>query len=235
MDALELAARYSFMPNRLRYCGPEDADKLLFDYVITKKGRENVKDVLNRFEALSLYLNLIAGKNNLVKFDKNVIEAYWIGNSLLDAVLPEDIRQMILNDFTKKGLPKSIAQKLSKNLPDSVTAHHSFHVMHIHSITGKLKFTFSNIDKCRISSGTVRKIMENKLAIEYEPVEIQEKISIGKPVTKEISYDKKFLGTIKIGDTVAVHWDYAVQKITGKQKKNLEKYTQQNLSAINSL
>jgi hypothetical protein len=235
MDALELAARYSFMPNRLRYCGPEDADMLLFDYVITKKEKAKVREILDRFEALSLYLGLIAAKNGLDKFDKKVIEAYWIGNDLLDAVKPEDIRQMILTDFIKKGLPKSMAQKLSKNLPAAITAHHSFHVMHIHSITGKLKFTFSNIDKCRISSGTVTKIMEDKLAVEYEPVEMHEKMAIGKPVIREINYDKKFLGKIKIGDTVAIHWGYAVQKISGRQKQRLQKYTLQNLDAINSL
>jgi len=235
MDALELAARYSFMPNKLRYCGPEDADKILFQYVIDKKDKETVERVLKQFEAFSLYLNLIAKKNKKSIFDKDVIEAYWIGNSLLEKVKKEDIKKLITEDFTKKGLPHSIAKKLAKNIPNNSTPHHSFHVMHIHSVTGKIKFMFSNIDKCRISWGKVKDINKNSLLIEYSPIEIKDKLILGKEIDTKVQYDKEFLRNIKINDFVAVHWNYAVDKLTKTQKQNLEKYTIRNINAINSL
>ena len=235
MDPIELAARYSFMPNKLKYCGPEDADKILFKYVIDKKNKKDVKAILEKFEALSLYLKLIGRKNKKSMFDKDVIEAYWIGNSLLENIKEHDIRNLILNDFTKKGLPKSVAKELAQNIPKNVTPHHSFHVMHIHSVTGKLKFMFSNIDKCRISWGKVIKISSNSLIIKYIPIIIRDKLLLGKPTKKEVRYNKDFLGKINVNDYVTVHWDYAVQRINEEQKNNLEKYTNRNIEAINRI
>jgi hypothetical protein len=234
MDALELACRYSFMPNKLKYCGPEDADKILYDYVLTKKNKSLVKKLLSKFEAFSLYLNLIAKKNNIDMWDPKVIEAYWIGNKLLDNVSKEDIRDLILNQFTTKGLPESVALSLSKNVPKECTPHHSFHVMHIHSVSGKIKFMYGNIDKCRISWGKVTKIGD-ELEVEYLPLVAGEKITLGDLKTKKVKFNKDFLGYLKEGDFVAMHWDYAVHKLSKEQKENLENYTMRNILAINSL
>jgi hypothetical protein len=234
MDATELASRFSFMPNKLKYCGPDGADRILYDHVLTKRNKAEARKLLMRFEALSLYLRLIAKKNNLDVWDAKVIEAYWIGNQLLDKVNKPDIKELITKEFTKKGLPESVALRLSNNVPKECTPHHSFHVMHIHSVSGKVKFMYGNIDKCRISWGEIKKIADN-LEVEYMPIIAAEKITLGNLHTKKVKFDKDFIGPVKEGDFVAMHWDYAVCKLNKEQKQNLENYTMRNILAINSL
>ena len=235
MENYKLAAKYSFMPNRLKYCGPDDADQILHDFVIDGSNFEIVKDIFNEFEALKLYLDLIAEKNNKKPFDKKVIEAYWIGNSLIENIKKDEIKSLILNEFTKKGLPKSSAQKLAQSVPNNALPHHSFHVFHIHSITGKLLATSGNMDKCRITAGKVKEIKEKSLIVEYQPIVADKKIRLGALKEKEIEFNSKFIPNLKVNDYVSMHWDFAVEKLTKKQIENLEKYTKKNIDAMNSL
>lgn len=235
MEDYKLAAKYSFMPNRLKYCGPEDSDQVLHDFVVDGKNLGIVKDVLNQFHALKIYLNLISKRNDKNIFDREVLESYWIGNKLIENIKKEEIKDLILNEFTKKGLPQSSAQQLAQNVPERALPHHSFHVFHIHSISGKLLATANNMDKCRISSGKVKEIKDGTAVVQYKPIAVDEKLSFGKETEKEIIYNKNFIPYLKNGDFVAVHWDFAVEKLTPEQVKNLEKYTKINMDAMNTL
>ncbi len=235
MDSIELAARYSFMPNKLKYCGPEDTDQILFDYVKGKADKRVVKQILEQFDALKLYLNLIAKHNNKDVFDKEVIESYWLGNKLLDRVPYEEIKNLILNEFTKAGMPKSVALDLANRVPKDAVPHHSFHVFHIHSMTKKIAPTLTNIDKCRISWGKVRHISKDKLIVAYTPIEVKDKIRLGEPREIEVSYYKEFLPNLKVDDYISMHWNLAIQILDEKQVDNLKKYTEKNIDAMNSL
>lgn len=236
MENYKLAAKYSFMPNRLKYCGPEDSDQILHDFVAEGSNFEAVKDILEQFYALRLYLGLIAKNNRCSPFDKKVIEAYWIGNELVENVKKEEIKNLILRDFTKKGLPKSSAEQLAETVPANALPHHSFHVFHIHSISGKILPTVGNLDKCRISTGKVKEIKDGKLVVEYKPVILEDnKLNYGKITEKEVQFNKKFSPGLKKGDFVSLHWDFAVEKLTKEQVANLEKYTKRNMDAMNSL
>lgn len=236
MDAIELAARYSLMPNRLKYCGPEGADEVFFDFIATKQGKDEVISLLNKFKAVKLYLDLIAKNNSKNPLDKEVIEAYWIGNELLDNVPSSSIKNMILTDFIKEGLPRSVAEELAARTPEGITPHHSFHVLHVNFLTKKVEPNIINLDKCRISWGTVKKVDEDKktLIVEYTPVvSRQNKTYLGKPAKKEIYYHAEFLDNLKEGDVVSVHWDMAVEKLDQKRLANLEKYTLKNIEVMN--
>lgn len=243
MKAIELAAKYSLIPNRLKYCGPDDADKVFFDFIVTKKNGNKVKELLKDFKALSLYLELIARKNKKNTFDKNVVEAYWIGNSLLDNVSNKDIKNLILNDFTKEGLPKSVAQELAARTPEGITPHHSFHVLHVNFLTKKVNPTFANLDKCRISWGKVIDIMEKELLVEYAPIIAEKskergnkgKIKLGAAKTKKINYHKEFFDSIRKGDMISIHWNMAIEKLDQERLNNLKKYTLKNISIMNSV
>lgn len=235
MDSLNLAARYSFMPNKLKYCGPEDTDQILFDYVKGNANKRVVKQILEQFDALQLYLNLIAKYSNKGVFDKEVIEAYWLGNKLLDKVPSEEIKNLILNDFTKAGMPQSVAVDLASKVPKDALPHHSFHVFHIHSMTKKISPTLTNIDKCRISWGKVRHIGKDKLIVAHTPIEVKGKIKLGKAKEIEVNYHKEFLPNLKVDDYISMHWNLAIQILDEKQVESLEKYTEKNIKAMNSL
>src|SRR6185369_12514579 len=89
--------RYAFMPNRLRYCGGDD-NRTLFEYGIENAIDGGLDPLLRRFTGALPYLQLIARASGLADpFDPRVVEAYWIGNQLLDNVevrqLYEDLRE----------------------------------------------------------------------------------------------------------------------------------------------
>ena len=71
------------MPNRLGYCGGDD-NRALYDYVVASAVDGGLTELLGRFSGAMPYLRLIARSiGSRDPFDPRVVEAYWIGNDLL--------------------------------------------------------------------------------------------------------------------------------------------------------
>jgi len=162
MSGPKIAALYGLIPNQLGFCGPQQ--NLLRKFIAGKLMIPEIVPVLEKFEAAYAYYELIAKKNKIKTgpLNKRVIEAYWIGNELLDKVTADDLRQMIIDKFTKPGLlSKEKAAALAKQIPDSAKPHHSFHVLILGSITGRVNFTGDTKlkDICRIGWGRVTRIV----------------------------------------------------------------------------
>src|SRR5215210_5348134 len=82
---------YAFMPNRLQYCGGDD-NRTLLDYGTAHFVDGGLTTLLRRFTGALPYLQLIARVNHIADpFDSRVVEAYWIGNALLEQV---EVRQL---------------------------------------------------------------------------------------------------------------------------------------------
>ena len=68
------------------YCGPERQNDIL-GYVENSAVDIGLAEILNHFDTLYQYLLLVAHQNNIADpFDQRVVEAYWLGNSLLGNV-----------------------------------------------------------------------------------------------------------------------------------------------------
>jgi len=79
-------ARYAYGPNRLGYCGPDAADELLGEAAEGGDLRR-IRELAAGFEGAWPYLELIALSNGITDpLDDRVVEAYWLGSDLLDAV-----------------------------------------------------------------------------------------------------------------------------------------------------
>src|SRR6266849_9976169 len=86
LDGPQIFARYAFMPNRLTYCGGDD-HRALFDYCVAGVTDAGLRDLLRKFTGAMPYLRLIAECNAILDpFDARVVEAYWLGNELLQVV-----------------------------------------------------------------------------------------------------------------------------------------------------
>lgn len=236
MNGIELCCRYAYQPTRLRYCGPWESSSAFEDVIINNKNYEKASSLLKKFEALYPYLELIAYKNKKQPFDYDVIEAYWIGNSLLDNFKKKDLVQLI-NKLSNRGLPRSYADNLLKTLPNALP-HHSFHVLFVGvgKVTSNVETNIKNMDKCLIHPAKIVGIGKNALTVRYSPVDIENnKFHIGKETIGIVNYDKRFLDNLDINDHISTHWEFTCHKLNKKQLKNLEKYTQFNINAINSI
>jgi hydrogenase maturation factor len=234
-EALTRASKYSFITNKLGYCGKEGSFSLLQDFIDAPSAEKEaaVKTALESFFGLHSYLKLIARCNNLEPFDERVIEAYWIGNRLLERVSLEALRETILSGLVQSGLPKQIAEKKASQLSPLMQPHHSFHVLHINFITKKLAPLVKNLSDCLIQWAEVKAVEEKKFLV--KGIELLEEGCELKLKEREKRIGKGFALSAEKGDFVSVHWNSAIEILDEEQLKNLKKFTLKNLLAANSI
>lgn len=242
---LLLCAKYSVAPNYFGYCGP-DENKSLVDHLKENLGDKEVRSILSEFETLYLNLTLIAKENKIADvFDKQVVEAYWVGNQLLQNVSSRDYAHLLDEKFNlKKKLGPKILGKLSyKMQTHKIYPHHSFHVFNIFKRTGHdpSLHTLNTMDECRIGWGKIvegRKLKVESLNVITRPLVTRaSKLSFGKEIIKNLTLSykgKTFLKNLKVGDWVSFHWGHVCDILTQNQVKNLEFYTQKAIDFYNS-
>src|SRR5215213_10622161 len=145
---------YAFMPNRLQYCGGDD-NRTLLEYGTAQVVDGGLTPLLRRFTGALPYLQLIARANGIADpFDSRVVDAYWIGNSLLDHVEVRQLYDSLLERFGKQLQGRTRDLVLGK-APAGARPHHSFHVLDVHSRVGELGHTLATLERCRVSWGRV--------------------------------------------------------------------------------
>lgn len=224
---LVLAARYGYITNSLGYCGPAGTGRLLHDFVCRKGDPARARAAISGFEALYPYLQLIAARHGLDPLDERVVRAHFTGSPLLAGSWQEELAGLIKDTFSKRGLPQRLADNLASRVPAGAKPHHSFHVLFIHTITGRVPATRATENSCLISpakylgGGMVSRRLIGKDG------------RFGLPKRRKARIDKDFLGRVpKRGEWLALHWDFAAEIITARQAGTLRKYTERNLAEV---
>ncbi len=236
LAGLARACRYSFATNRLNYCGPENAFQDFKSFVDrpSASAAPRIRRLLLGFTGLNLYLDLLASANGLDRFDEQVIEAYWLGNALLDRVPFEGFRRALSTGLVAAGLPLSIVEaKVSRLLP-SFNAHHSFHVLYVNFITPKVEKILANLDRCLPLAGEVVKVQGASVEVE-SPRLAEDGHALALVGGHRRALDNPFGVSVGPGDLVSLHWGTLVEPVSEKQAKALERYTRANLETVNSL
>jgi hypothetical protein len=248
MDGAILAARHSFMPNRLGYCGP-DENEVLLDACVNNRATEPLIAALKGFQAAFPYLKFIAQSLGIDDpFDYRVVEAYWIGNDTLQRIPPDGFYNH-LRERLKAKFPKEQVKKLFEAKPYAPFPHHALHVFNAFSTMGTVPDLFANatgpddkvgsmMDKCRVSWGKILRTDEKgNLIVEYEPVERHNrKLSLGQPTTTKVACEaegRSFVNGAKPGDWISFHWGFACTTLTPLQVANLRKYTSADMALAN--
>lgn len=240
LDGIISCTRYAFMPNRLKYCGP-DKNRDLFEYGAREIVDGGLSEILAEFQTLYPYLNFIALSNKIADpFDRRVVEAYWIGNSFLENVkTPKFYDHLLCGQGLKKRIDRKSLEYLIGKIPLGARPHHSFHVLNVFTRTGHaaVVHTVETMDKCRISWGRIKAIKKEKLVVSSRPLKMENKKIILAPerdaeVLREFN-DKTFVENPRIGDWVSIHWDWVCEILSPRQVKNLEYYTNQSLKLAN--
>ena len=235
MQGVQLAARFSIATNRLKYCGPADAEPALFRTIVEGQALEASRTSLLRFEALEPYLTAIAAKHGLDPLDHEVVEAYWIGNELLDDFTREDFRG-ILDTLAHRGLPRSMAETFAAHLPQHPLPHHTFHVsfVGVGNVTGHVKTTLPNMEACRPAWARVLRVAKGTLDVDKPTLAYARgRLGIGPPVRETLAYDPRMLPRVRKGDHVAVHWNWPAVVLRNGQLASLKTYTDRSLDAAN--
>ncbi|MCI4372042.1 MAG: DUF6390 family protein [Thermoplasmata archaeon] len=235
MNGVQLGARFSLATNRLQYCGPADAEPLLYRAITSDSGHAEAARALSAFEALMPYLELISAKHGRTPFDTEVVEAYWIGNPLLDSFERADFVHL-LEALTQRGLPRSMAQRLAERLPSHPLPHHVFHVafVGVGNVTGHVPTTLANMEACRPAWAEVVYPGEGVLQVRGPTLALEDgSIVWGPSVEREVRYDPNVLPGIRAGDLVAIHWGWPALQLTPTQRSSLEHYSRRSLEQAN--
>jgi hypothetical protein len=248
MNGAILAARHSFMPNRLGYCGP-DENEVLLDACLSNKPSDELISALEGFQAAYPYLRFIAQSQGFGDpFDYRAVEAYWIGNDTLQRIAPNEFYDHLRQRFEKK-FPKEHVKKLFDTKAFAAFPHHALHVFNAFSSMKSSPEALVNpsgeadekvarlMDKCRISWGRVLGVENGTLKVEYEPV-LKENgnLLLGKPIKTDVVAEvqgRSFVGEAKPDDWVSFHWGFACAILTPLQVSNLRKYTLSDMALAN--
>jgi len=240
MEGILRCSRYAFGPNRLHYCGP-DANSEIRSYIEEGVADPGLEKLMSQFRTMFPYLRHIAEANGIHNpFDTRVVEAYWIGNDLLENIGEQKFYRHLIEDHeVKKKVSAKSFSYMTEGIGKGAVPHHSFHVFEIWRYTGdheKGEMLFQ-MDECRVSWGTVTAVNGPAITVQSEPLlYAQGKLFLGTPTEKKLArrleaeYD---IEQIKPGDIVSIHWSVPCEVITERQAAMLRKYTLRHIALTN--
>ena len=230
--------RYAYPPNALGYCGPDS----FRDYAEAGVVDQGLVKQVQAFSGAWPYLELIAAGCGISDpLDQRVVEAYWVGNDLLDRVALGQLGDSMAERFRKQVGNKF--QFLAEGVLAGGVPHHSFHVFGVYPWVGLLgndrmtKHALTVLDRCRVRWGKVIAAHGDQTTVESRPLGWDGRLlSLGEPATEtaRLALDGTMLaGDIGPGDWVALHWDWACDKLTDRQLRALRTYTMRHLDMVN--
>lgn len=234
-------ARYAFMTYELKLCTPKSNQDFFAYYQSEPTGR-GLSLILKEFQTLYPYLEFIARANGVKDpFNEQVIEAYWIGNQLLENITKSELYNHLTDKIgLKKRLNIKLLRQVINKIPLGARPHHNFHVFNIGKRTGNLDImhTLNSMDLCRISWGKIKKVDLPNLEVEYQPLVLEnDLLGLGGEVRQKILVEMNDAGFIKeprIGQWISFHWGFACEVLNQQQVENLKKYTQESIQLVNT-
>lgn len=241
-NGAQMWARYSYPPNSHGYCGPSVGNALL-DYGAAGVTDPGLTQHVRGFAGVWPNLNLIASAAGIADpLDRRVVEAFWIGNRLLESVDVTSMGNATEDRFrAQTGL-------YFPHLVDGVAAggvpHHNFSVFVV-SPWGSLlnddrrgATAIGQLDRCRIRWGKVVTVVGDEAVVRFRPVVWDgQTLSLGEPRLETVQYavgGTAFLDDLAEGDVVSLHWDWVCDRISPEQLQQLQYYTARHMEIANA-
>jgi len=234
-----LFARYAYPPNALGLCGA-DVQRELLEYGDAGASDGGLAELARTFEGAWPYLELIAGANGLDDpLDPRVVEAYWVGNELLERVRPGALARHVDDRFGRRiGSARS-------GVLDAVAAgavpHHSFHVFAVYPWLGLLRSGIVDqplhvLDQCRTTPAVVQAVDGDSLDVLAEPLVWDgSSLRLGPPAIRSVRWRDDGLALVtapRPGDLVSLHWDFVCDRVSPRSADALGQATRRALAAV---
>lgn len=216
-----LFARYAYPPNELGYCGPTGASTLL-----RPDAADEIEHRAREFEGAWCYLEFIAESTHIADpLDPRIVQAYWIGNELLDAVDPYALVDRLLDRFSdQRG-------GTWREASSHALAHHSFHVFEVYPWAGFIAVkgnptAVSVLDGCRIRTGRVISVEGGSALVQSTHLRWDGIATVSGPQQVErvrwSSDGMALWDGPRTGDLVAIHFDWICEVLTDEQCRQIE-------------
>ncbi|MCX4723135.1 DUF6390 family protein [Streptomyces sp. NBC_01306] len=226
-----LFARYAYPPNELGYCGPDDAAALLRPGAVA-----GMEERARQFEGAWCYLEFLAESAGIPDpLDVRVVEAYWIGNELLDLADSGALVDRLLDRF--RGQPGGTWREAAHR----AVPHHSFQVFDVYPWAALLRaggnpVALSVLDQCRIRTGVVVGVDGESATVESRPLSWDGKVFVPAPPRREqvrwSTDGRSLIAGVSPGDRVALHWDWVCDVLTDDQAARIESIEDRRHGAV---
>jgi len=239
-DGPTLFARYAYPPNELGYCGPDD-HRALLEYANTGMIDGGLAQLARGFSGAWPYLELVATATGIGHpLDRRVVEAYWLGSSLLQRIDMKTFGNSLVDRFRRRvGTDWGY---LAEAIPAGALPTHSFHVFGIYPWVGLLRGERSEhplhvLDRCRIRWGRVTAVDGDRATVLSQPLTWDgAELGLGAYRTESVTRGTGGLGLaadVQPGDWVSLHWDWICDRLSRRQLVNLRRYSLLELDVTN--
>jgi hypothetical protein len=218
-----LFARFAAPPNSLGYCGGDD-HRALVDHLRAGVDGPDLIRLCRAFEGAWPYLRLIATSTGVADpLDPRVVEAYWIGNGLLDRVSPA----AFATDLEQRFRPRTARTEwpwLAAKPVDGSRPHHSFHVLEVMPRIGLLRAghvaaILPSMEQCLIRPARVVGSEADSLLVETRPIVVVEgRLAFGPTVVQRVVDGQV---AAQPGDVIAIHWGWSCGRLSPRQANRL--------------
>lgn len=239
-SGLQLFARYAYPPNERGYCGPGDHLALL-EYRSAGITDAGLAELAKAFHGPWPYLQLMATATGAgAPFSHRIVEAYWVGNDLLDAIDSHAFGNVVESRFrprTGTDWPK-MADAIPGGLP-----HHSFHVFVTYPWVGLLKESHRGeplhiLDQCRIRWGRIDAVIGDRAVVTSRPLTWDgRRLALGDTRQETVAFALDGSGTedgLEAGDWVSMHWGWVCEKLDARQLADLRRFSIRQLDMTNN-
>ncbi len=231
--------RYAYPPNALGYCGPGD-HAALFEYGSAGVVDGGLLDLIRDFEGAWPYLELIGRSNGRDPLDAEVVEAYWIGNRLLEAV---DATAMG-NSMDERFRPRagSSWDAVAEAVAAGARPSHGFHVFCVYPWVGLMRTGLTDqplhvLDRCRIRWGRVVGIDGEMAVVDSQLLVLEhDRLALGPSRPERVRWAGDGYGPsgeLQPGDRVSMHWDWVCERIGATAQRRLAAETERALRLAN--
>jgi hypothetical protein len=233
-----LFARYAYPPNALGLCGADESRTLL-EYGDASASDEGLAQLARAFEGAWPYLTLIAGANRIHDpLDARVVEAYWVGNALLDRVSPQVLARHVEERF--KGRVGRSWERIVDAVAAGAVPHHTFHVLAVYPWlgllrTGSVEQPLSVLDRCRIAPALVAAVDGDRATVLAPSLRWDgQTLALGpwERRSARIGDDGLAFVAPETGDWVSLHWDFVCDRLSPEQARTLHWTTERALAAV---
>jgi hypothetical protein len=215
--------RFASPPNRLGHCGPIASEGV--GHYLHAPIDGGFAELAAQFEGAYPYLELLAAAAHRTDpLDADVVEAYWIGNGLLDRVSTLDFGNSIDGRFRRRA--GSMWSPIEGSIAAGV-AHHSYHVFHVTPWTGLMRRGVVDeplriVDQCCVSWAQVIDTGAGGPLVRRRPlVWAGSRLEFGDTVIEQVTSP---IG-VEVGDWVALHWGTVCERLAPHQLAWLRRTT----------
>jgi hypothetical protein len=229
-----LFARFALPPNRLGYCGGEEAASLLQHVAAGVVDGDLIRDCRG-FEGAFPYLSLIAAASGIADpLDRAIVDAYWLGGTALRNVSVPEFAAHIDRRFrprTGSGEWRWLADKPVRG----AVPHHSFHVLEVLPRIGLLRGGMPTalvpvLEQCLVRparvlsvDGEMLRIAATRLVLDHGELRLIE--TGDEESVAWAAGANRLIQDPRPGDHVAIHWGWACKRVSSAVADRLVRVT----------